>query len=118
MPIDSLIKPGRGILPDSIRPKHALVIEGASGEDVVKLAAGSLIAYPSTALHHVAEVTRGERLAAVGWARSYIRDAARRELLFDLDSARRQMFACEGKSAEYDLVSKSLANLMRMWAED
>jgi PKHD-type hydroxylase len=95
-----------------------LVIEGASGEDAVKLAAGSLIAYPSTALHHVAEVTRGTRLAAVGWARSYIRDGARRELLFDLDTARRRLFEREGKSAEYDLVSKSLANLLRMWVDD
>ncbi|HET9816298.1 MAG TPA: hypothetical protein VFQ33_11095 [Xanthobacteraceae bacterium] len=41
-----------------------------------------------------------------------------RELLFDLDTARRQMFAREGKSSEFDLVSKSLANLLRMWAED
>ena len=95
-----------------------LVIESASGEDAVKLAAGSLVAYPSTALHHVAPVTRGERLAAVGWARSFIRDAAQRELLFDLDTARRTMFAERGKSAEFDLVSKSVANLMRMWAED
>jgi len=47
-----------------------------------------------------------------------VRDAARRELLFDLDTARRQMFAREGKSTEFDLVSKSLANLLRMWAED
>src|SRR6185369_1406553 len=88
-----------------------LVIESASGEDAVKLAAGSMVAYPSTALHHVAPVTRGMRLAAVGWARSYIRDGAKRELLFDLDTARRTLFAREGKSAEYDLVSKSLANL-------
>jgi PKHD-type hydroxylase len=95
-----------------------LVIESASGEDAVKLAAGGLLAYPSTTLHHVAPVTRGTRLAAVGWARSYIRDAARREMLFDLDTARRQIFAKDGKTAEYDLVSKSLANLMRMWVED
>jgi len=95
-----------------------LVIESASGEDAVKLAAGSLVAYPSTTLHHVAEVTRGARLAAVGWARSYVRDGAHREMLFDLDTARRQLFAREGKSAEYDLVSKSLANLLRMWVED
>jgi len=95
-----------------------LVIETASGEDAVKLGAGSLVAYPSTTLHHVAPITRGVRLAAVGWARSYIRDAAQREMLFDLDTARSALFAREGKSAEYDLVSKSLANLMRMWVED
>jgi PKHD-type hydroxylase len=95
-----------------------LVIESAAGEDPVKLDAGSLVAYPSTALHRVNDVTNGERLAAVGWARSYIRDPARREMLFDLDTARRQMFTVSGTSAEYDLVSKSLSNLIRMWAED
>jgi len=95
-----------------------LVIESASGEDAIKLAAGSLVAYPTTTLHRVNEVTRGQRLAAVGWARSFIRDAAQRELLFDLDTARRQIFAREGKTAEFDLISKSAANLMRMWVED
>jgi PKHD-type hydroxylase len=95
-----------------------LVIESAAGEDAVKLPAGSLIAYPSTTLHHVAAVTRGERLAAVGWAQSLVRDAARRELLFDLDTARRALFAREGKSQEYDLIAKSTANLLRMWVED
>jgi PKHD-type hydroxylase len=95
-----------------------LVIESASGDDAVKLDPGALVAYPATTLHRVNPVTRGERLAAVGWARSLIRDAAHRELLFDLDTARRQMFARDGKSNEFDLVSKSLANLMRMWTED
>ena len=95
-----------------------LVIESASGEDAVKLAAGSLVGYPSTTLHHVSPVTRGERLACVGWARSFVRDGAQREMLFELDTARRQMFAKDGKTAEYDLVSKSLANLLRMWVED
>jgi PKHD-type hydroxylase len=95
-----------------------LAIDSAVGEDTFKLDPGALVAYPATSLHSVAEVTRGARLAAVGWARSFIRDAARRELLFDLDSARRQLFAREGKSAEFDLISKSFANLMRMWVED
>ena len=95
-----------------------LVIESAAGEDAVKLRAGALVAYPSTSLHHVAAVTRGARYAAVGWARSLIRDAARRELLFDLDTARRQMFARDGKTAEFDLIAKSTSNLLRMWMED
>ena len=29
-----------------------------------------------------------------------------------------QLFAREGKSAEFDLISKSFANLLRMWADD
>jgi len=95
-----------------------LVIESAAGEESFKLAAGSLVTYSATSLHHVADVARGARLAAVGWARSFVRDPARRELLFDLDTARRQLFAREGKSTEFDLMSKSFANLLRMWAED
>ncbi len=95
-----------------------LSIESAAGEDAVKLPAGSLVAYPATSLHRVNEVRRGVRLAAAGWAKSLIRDAARRELLFDLDTARRRLFAREGKSAEFDLVSKSFANLLRMWVDD
>ncbi len=95
-----------------------LIIESAAGEDAVKLPAGSLVAYPATTLHRVADVTRGVRFAAVGWARSFVRDPAQRELLFDLDTARRQMFARDGKTAEFDLISKSFANLMRMWVED
>jgi PKHD-type hydroxylase len=95
-----------------------LIIETASGEEAFKAAAGALLVYPATSLHRVAPVTRGVRFAAVGWARSFVRDPARRELLFDLDTARRQMFAREGKSAEFDLISKSFANLLRMWVED
>jgi len=96
----------------------ALVIETAGGEDDIKLAAGSVVAYPSTTLHRVAAVTQGARLAAVGWARSFIRDASRRELLFDLDTARQRIFQKDGKTAEFDLLSKTSANLLRMWAED
>lgn len=95
-----------------------LVIETAMGEDAIKLPAGSLVAYPSTSLHRVAEVTKGVRHVAAGWARSFIRDAAKRELLFDLDTARRRLFEREGKNAEFDLLSKSAANLLRMWSED
>ena len=95
-----------------------LVLDTAAGEDTIKLPSGALVASPATSLHRVAEVTRGTRLAAVGWARSFVRDSAQRELLFDLDTARRKLFAQQGATTEFDLLSKSLANLMRMWAED
>jgi PKHD-type hydroxylase len=95
-----------------------LVIETSAGEEDIKLPAGSLVAYPSTTLHHVAEVTNGARLAAVGWVRSFLRDQSQRELLFDLDTARQSIFKRDGKTAEFDLLSKTSANLLRMWAED
>jgi PKHD-type hydroxylase len=95
-----------------------LIIDTASGEEAFKLAAGSLVTYPATTLHRVAPVTRGERLAAAGWVRSHLRDAAQRELLFDLETARRRLFEREGKTAEADLLAKCTANLMRLWCDD
>ncbi len=95
----------------------ALVIVDAAGEREFKLAAGSLILYPSTTLHRVQEVTRGARLAAVGWAQSIVRDADKRALLYDLNVARLDLFKQYGKSRNSDLLAKSAANLLRMWAE-
>jgi len=95
-----------------------LIIDSAAGEDAFKLAPGSILTYPSTTLHRVAPVTRGHRMAAVGWVRSYIRDPAHRELLFELETARRRLFEREGKTADGDLLAKCAANLLRMWCED
>jgi PKHD-type hydroxylase len=95
-----------------------LIIDSAAGEDAFKLLPGSVITYPSTLLHRVAPVTRGTRLAAVGWIRSYVRDSAHRELLFDLETARRSLFEREGKTTEADLLAKCAANLTRMWCDD
>jgi PKHD-type hydroxylase len=94
-----------------------LVVESSAGEEAYKLEAGSAIVYPASSLHRVAPVTRGERLACVSWIQSQVRDPARRELLFELDTARRSLFEREGKSEEFDLISKSLANLLRLWVE-
>ena len=96
----------------------ALVVESAAGEQEFKLAAGAMIVYPSTALHRVESVQKGERLAAVGWARSFIRSSEQREILFDLENARRNIFDLHGKTPAFDQLSKCSANLLRMWADD
>lgn len=93
-----------------------LIVESAAGEEAYKLDSGSAVVYPASSLHRVAPLTRGVRFAAVTWMQSMVRDPSRRELLFDLDTARRAVFA-QGNRSEFDLLSKSLANLMRMWAE-
>jgi PKHD-type hydroxylase len=66
----------------------------------------------------VAPITRGERMVAAGWVRSYVRDTGHRELLFDLETARRRLFDREGKTAEGDLLAKCAANLARLWCDD
>lgn len=95
-----------------------LVIESKAGHESVKLPAGYLVVYPSTTLHRVAEVTSGERLAAVGWVRSLVADPRQRELLFDLETICRKMLKTQGKTADFDMLSKSIANLQRMWLQD
>jgi PKHD-type hydroxylase len=95
-----------------------LVLDTTLGEEAIKLAAGSVFVYPATLLHRVAPVTRGVREAAVGWVRSTVRDAAQRELLFDLETARRRLFERDGKTAEADMLARCTANLLRMWCED
>jgi PKHD-type hydroxylase len=95
-----------------------LIIDTTSGEEAFKLAPGSLVTYPATTLHRVAPVVQGERLAAAGWVRSHLRNAAQRELLFDLETARRRLFEREGKTAEADLLAKCAANLLRLWCDD
>ncbi|PZU92995.1 MAG: Fe2+-dependent dioxygenase [Leptolyngbya sp.] len=94
-----------------------LVIEGADSEQPYKLAAGSAIVYPSTTLHRVEPVVGGDRTVAVGWVQSLVRDAARREILFDLETVKRSLFAQTGKTPEFDLLAKTTANLLRQWAE-
>jgi PKHD-type hydroxylase len=95
-----------------------LVIEDNDGSNAIKLTAGSLILYPTTSLHRVADVTRGERLAIVGWVRSYIRRADQREILFDLDQTVAALQAAGTTRDVMDRVFKTRNNLLRMWAED
>jgi PKHD-type hydroxylase len=90
-----------------------LVIESMGGEDAIKLSAGSAVVYPTDSLHRVEPVTRGERLVALTWVQSLVRDPSMREILFDLDTARRDIFQTAGKSSTFDLISKSYTNLLR-----
>ena len=94
-----------------------LVVHSSGMGYEFKLDAGAAIAYPANTLHHVKPVAQGSRDAAIIWVQSQVRDPARRELLWDLDNAKRQIFGREGKSATFDAVSRSHANLLRMWAE-
>ena len=95
----------------------ALVIEDHFEARAIKLSAGEVILYPATTLHRVEPVTRGTRLAVVGWVQSLIRDPAQREILFDLDQSVDACFAAEGKSPQFDRLSKTRSNLLRMWVE-
>lgn len=93
-----------------------LVLDTSAGEQAVKLPAGAAVVYPATTVHRVEPVRAGVRRAAVTWVESHVRQADRREVLFDLERLRRATFERDGKSADFDLLAKTYANLLRMWA--
>lgn len=94
-----------------------LVLESPTGEEALRCPAGHALVYPSTQLHRVEPVRDGVRLAAVGWIQSRVRRADQRELLFELDTARRAIFQRDGKDEIFDLISRSYTNLLRQWGE-
>jgi len=91
-----------------------LSIECINSEERFKLNIGEIIIYPSTYLHSVIEVTRGERYVCVGWIESYVKSIEEREYLFDLDAGARSLLAKYGRSDELDLIFKSYSNLLRV----
>ena len=94
-----------------------LSINTSFGTQQFKLAAGHAIMYPSGTLHNVAEVTKGERLVAVTWCQSMIRDPAKRELLYNLNQARESLMEKDADSDETAQVDTTYINLVRMWSE-
>jgi PKHD-type hydroxylase len=94
-----------------------LVIRTAAGEQAVKSAAGDAVLYPAGSIHHVNPVTRGERLVAVTWVQSLVRDAARRELLYGLNAAREKLLQSAPAAQETAQVNAAYLNLIRMWSD-
>lgn len=93
----------------------ALVVADRAEERAFELNRGEMIVYPSTSLHRVDPVTEGTRLVIVGWITSWVRDAAQREILFDLWQAVTRAEAA-GDAELVHQVSRSRSNLLRMWA--
>jgi len=94
-----------------------LMIGTAFGEQSIKLNAGDAILYPSSSTHRVAEVTKGERLVAVTWLQSTVRDPAQREILFNLSQARETLIKSSAGSSELEQLSNGYVNLLRMWTD-
>ena len=68
-------------------------------------------------MHRVNEVTRGERLVAVSWIQSMVRNAEQRALLHELNQAREMLLREQPDSGATRSVNQSYINLVRMWSE-
>ena len=94
-----------------------LTVNAAFGEQKIKLPAGDAVMYPASSLHRVAEVTRGERLVAVTWVQSLVRDPARRELLYELNQVRERLLKEAPEAEDTTRINAIYVNLVRMWSE-
>ena len=93
-----------------------LVIEDTFGAHSVKLAAGDMVVYPASSLHKVQPVTRGARVAAFFWVQSMVRDDAARALLFEMDTALRELTASNADGGALLRLTACYHNLLRRWA--
>lgn len=93
-----------------------LSIEGPNGNREVKLPAGHAVLYPASSYHAVKPMVSGERLVALTWVQSMVRRADRREILVQLDQARKELEQ-DGDAAVLQRIDLCYANLFRMWAE-
>ncbi len=77
---------------------------------------GSAIVYPSHSLHEVEEISEGERMVAITFIQSKVRDVMKRNLLYELN----EVAALEGLGMKHENYTRMQAiqyNLMRMWME-
>jgi PKHD-type hydroxylase len=94
-----------------------LLIHSPFGPQEVKLPARYAVVYPSSTLHEVTPVTQGERLVAVTWVQSYIRDERQRQILSDMQTVRDKLNTLDPNGEETNLAFRIHTNLTRMWSE-
>lgn len=94
-----------------------LTIADTFGDHGIKLKAGSMVVYPSSSIHEVSAVTRGERLACFMFLQSMVRDPGKRRLLYDMDMALLQLRENVGDNEAVVHLTGTYHNLLRRWAE-
>lgn len=94
-----------------------LVINDTFGQHGIKLRAGSMVIYPSSSVHQVTPVTRGERIACFMFIQSMVRDPSQRRLLYEMDMALLQLRQHIGETDAVVSLTGTYHNLLRQWAD-
>lgn len=95
-----------------------LLIEESFGAQEVKLEAGDMVLYPSSSLHQVTPVTRGQRICAITWMQSAVADTLARSMLFDMDQSIQSLSVGREKDdPDIDRLIHVYHNLLRRWAK-
>ncbi|MGB1201177.1 MAG: Fe2+-dependent dioxygenase [Cognaticolwellia aestuarii] len=95
-----------------------LIISTEFGQQSIKLPAGYAVVYPSSSLHKVNAVTKGQRVAAITWMQSMITDVSMRQNLYQLDQSIQNLIK-ENKTSrtEMDNLHNVYHNLIRKFAQ-
>jgi PKHD-type hydroxylase len=78
---------------------------------------GDAILYPCQFLHCVKKVNNGERVAAVTWIQSNVKDASQRQILFEINQVHSALYQQAPNAPATNLLLQSHSNLYRMWAD-
>jgi len=94
-----------------------LVIQADNSVASFKPAKGDAILYPCQYLHCVNEINSGERVAAVTWIQSNVKDSDQRQILFQLNQVHSALYQEAPNAQATNLLLQSHSNLFRMWAD-
>ncbi len=94
-----------------------LVIDVAGVPQRWKGDAGDCLLYPADTLHRVEPVTRGERVVAVFWIQSLIREPGNRRILFDLAEVLEHLDRLGPPGSHIEKLRRSYINLIRLWSD-
>jgi PKHD-type hydroxylase len=84
----------------------------------VKGEPGTCVVYECWRPHWVNPVTRGERICAITWMQSAIRDATQREVLNLFQSVLKEVDRTSNEARFYPRLSALYGKLIRMWMEN
>ncbi|MBO1896281.1 Fe2+-dependent dioxygenase [Shewanella sp. BF02_Schw] len=95
-----------------------LVIATEFGQQHIKLPAGYAVVYPSSSLHKVTAVIRGQRIAAITWMQSMVADVTLRQTLYQLDQSIQNLIKTNNTDrAELDNLHNVYHNLIRQFTQ-
>ena len=91
----------------------AVSLESNDGTRDVRLNAGDMVIHRTGQLHQIAPVTRGERVACIGWIQSLTAREDERDVLFDLN----RMAMNSQERDQQLMLQKTINDLTRMWGK-
>jgi PKHD-type hydroxylase len=94
-----------------------LVIQSDTGNSAFKPTKGDAVLYPCQYLHCVNEIKSGERIAAVTWVQSNVKNPEQRQILFQLNQVHSALFQQAPNAPATNLLLQTHSNLFRMWAD-